>query len=441
MELRTEHPLDIDLMEYALGSCDDSRAAYISDHLNSCVLCRIRLARIRRSGLQPVAVPPEVAPREVSPTLLATLNSARRPDSITPGQVWLAGSVQRILIWVRAVLDSAVSVYAMTLDIEAADDTTLIIDEFEAIGHPVAIMSSVVGTVPNQQLSVYLGDLNVQTDLERLSGSASPDLAGGFTTGAPITSQADERIEFRQFLADELASLDPIEDDDEELNSLSGVDAILDNLHTELQPLRGDLLSVHPAESFVHLLTTPLGCMPVARVEEFGCSAIVMASDDASAWPPDDATVARAAEFLAEAHADAFAIASVDLPFDAVLFDKRELHDAYEPPRADSVYGPRINREPEPLAKALLGFFEQSAFRSDESPKASAPVVAFDLPPLFRKHAIDAMESLRKQGAQLTKREALRALSSDDATAIADALESLATPEDLIARVDAIAGQ
>ena len=441
MELRTDHPLDIDLMGYALGSSDDSRAADISDHLDVCLLCRIRLARIRRSGLQPEAALPGVAPREVSPTILSTLSSARRPGSITPGQVWLAGSVQRMLVWVRAALDSAVNVYAMTLDIEAADDTTLIIDEFEAIGHPVAIMCSVVGTVPNEQLSVYLGDLNVQADLERISASASSDLAVGLTTGAPITSQADERIEFRQILADELASLDPIEEDDDELDSPSGIDAILDNLHTGLRPLRGDLLSVHPPESFVHLLTTPLGCTPVARVEELGCSAIVMASEDASAWPPDDGTVAHAADFLAAAHADALALTSFDHPFDAVLFDKRDLHDAYEPPRANVVCGPRIDRESEPLTKALLGFFEQSAFASDTSPGSSPPVVAFDLAPLLRKHAVNAMDTLRTQGAQLTKREALRALSSDDATAIANALVSSEGAEDLIAQVDAIAGQ
>ena len=73
-------------------------------------------------------------------------------------------------------------------------------------------MTSVVGTVPKERLAVCLGELDVRRELEHITGSASPGLAPAFATGVPITSRSDERIESRQFLADELASLDPIED-------------------------------------------------------------------------------------------------------------------------------------------------------------------------------------------------------------------------------------
>lgn len=356
MELRTDHPLDIDLMEYALGSSAGSRAADILDHLDTCLLCRIRLARIRRSDIRPASASLEAAPHEVSQAILATLNSAQRPDSMAPGQVWLAGGTRRVLVWTRAVLDNAVGVYAMTLDVEAADDTTLIIDEFEALGYPVAIMSSVVGTVPNEQLNVYLGDLNVQSELERISDSATPAHTAGFTTGTPITSQADERLELRQILADELASLDPIEDDDDHLDSPFEADAIMEVLRDELGPLRGTSLLIHPPESFAHLLATSLGCQPVARVEEFGYSAIVMAVEDVSAWPSDEDTVRHAGKLLAAVHADAMAVTSFDFPFDAIVIDKRDLHHAYEPPHAELMRGPRIVHETQPLPKALLNF-------------------------------------------------------------------------------------
>ena len=441
MESRTDHPLDIDLLEYARDSSAGPQVAEVFDHLGACLLCRIRLARIRRNNIQPAAAPLEIAHPKISPRILAAVESAQYPDSISPGQVWLAGGDRRILVWVRAVLDTAVSAYAMTLDIEAADDTTLIVDEFEAIGQPVAIMSSVVGTVPNEQLSVYLGDLNIQSELERISGSASSRHASGLTTGASITSQADERIVFRQILADELASLDPIEDDADEFDPLSATASVLNTLHSELRPLRGESFRIHPPQSFAHLLTTPLGCIPVARVEELGCSAIVMAIEDASAWPPGMDTVAHAAKFLSSAAADALAVASFRIPFDAAVFEKRDLHYAFEPPRAGSMLEPRITRETRPLTKALLDYFEQSAFAVVESPMPSPPVGEFQLAQLLGEHAADAIEQLRTQGAQLTKREALRALSRADATAIAEALESSATPEELIALLDAIAGQ
>lgn len=214
MEHRTDHPLDIDLLECAVDPAADPQPARVSDHLSSCLLCRIRLARIRRADIQPATAPAEVLHSEVSQRVLALLAAERAPDSVAPGQVWLAGGARRMPLWVRAVLDNAVSVYAVTLDIEAADDTELIVDEFEAIGHPVAIISSVVGTVPKERLAICLGELDVRRELEHIAGASSSGLTAGFTTGVPITSRTDERVEFRRFLAGDLASLDPYEDDD-----------------------------------------------------------------------------------------------------------------------------------------------------------------------------------------------------------------------------------
>ena len=214
MEHRTDHPLDIDLLECAVGPAADPQPARVSDHLSACLLCRIRLARIRRADIQPATAPAEVVHSEVSQRVLAVLTAERAPDSVAPGQVWLTGGARRMPLWVRAVLDNAVTVYAVTLDVEAADDTELIVDEFEAIGCPVAIMASVVGTVPKERLAIYLGDLDVRRELEHIAGASSSGLTAGFTTGVPITSRTDERIEFRQFLADELAAMDSIKDGD-----------------------------------------------------------------------------------------------------------------------------------------------------------------------------------------------------------------------------------
>lgn len=214
MELLTEHPLDIDLLEHHSSSADGKAELGVADHLEACLLCRIRIARIRWHNIEPADAPMWGALPEVSQKVLAAVNSDHRPDSISPGQVWLADSDRRVLVWVRTALDTAVIAHAMALDVEAADETTLIVDELEAIGYPVAIWASVVGTVPNEQLTIYLGDLDIQPELERIAGPASSSHAAGLTTGAPITTETDERIVFRQMLADELAALDPVEDDD-----------------------------------------------------------------------------------------------------------------------------------------------------------------------------------------------------------------------------------
>ena len=135
MDTRIDHPLDIDLLEYAISALPGLRSASASDHLGACLLCRIRLARIRRADIQPTAAPNAVAHPEVSQRVLAALTAGQHPSSIAPGQVWLAGDARRSLVWVRGVLENAVSVYAATLDIDAADDTTLVVDELEAIGY------------------------------------------------------------------------------------------------------------------------------------------------------------------------------------------------------------------------------------------------------------------------------------------------------------------
>ena len=442
MEARIDHPPDSDLQEYTRDASAGPQAAEILGHLRACLLCRIRIARIRRNDLARAASPLEIAHPNTWPKILAAINSAQHPNSFSPGQVWLAGSDPRMLVWIRAVLAKAVSVYAVTLDIDAADEKSLIVDEFEAIGHPVTIMSSVIGTVPIEQLSGYLGDLDIQPELERISGSASTGQDHGLRTGSPITSQADERIVLRQILADELASLDPIEDDDdddEDFDPISAAAAIMDTLVNELPSLRGNSLRIHRPQSFAHLLTMPMGCLPVACVEEFGCTAIVMAAEDPSTWPSAMNSVAHAAKFLSAVSADALAIANSKFPFDAAVFEKQDLHYAYEPPHADTMLEPRVARETQPLIKALVNLLDQSAFAVAESPMPSPAGTGFELAPPMREHAADAIERLSTTGAQLTKREALRALSRADAAAIAEALASSTTSEELIALLDAIA--
>ena len=215
MNTRIDHLIDIDLTEYAFGGLGISQTADISDHLDMCLLCRIRLARIRRAGIQHAVVLSEVAYPEVSERVLALLTAERAPDSIAPGQVWLAGDARRMPVWIRAVLDNAVSVYAVTLDIEAADDTELIVDEFEAIGHRLPSSPQWWGLwrrrgSPSTSATWMFG-VNSSTSPARHRLVSLP----GSRPVHPSRAEADERIEFRQVLADELASLDPIEDSDE----------------------------------------------------------------------------------------------------------------------------------------------------------------------------------------------------------------------------------
>ena len=203
-----QHPLDIDLLDHCLAAVDCVLPYGIEAHLPMCLLCRIRLNRIRRSNPRPADPPAGVACEVVAPGIAAALAAGSASQAVAAGQVWLAGEGDRVLVWIRSVCGSAVTVHPVTFDIAAIDDTGLIFDDFAEIGHPVAIVVSVVGTIQVASLAACLGDL--PDLLGWVAGAVASDVPSGLATGAPISGPTDERIEFRQILADEIASLDPL---------------------------------------------------------------------------------------------------------------------------------------------------------------------------------------------------------------------------------------
>ena len=141
------------------------------------------------------------------------------PDPYAPapntGQVWLAGHPQRVLIWIRSATVHALTVHPVTIDVAFADDTALIVASCPTINEPAAIFTSVVATVPPGALVAYLGDLLVDENINSLAKSNLTGAVTDLPTGQPIISFADERLEFRQLLADEVVALDPVDDDED----------------------------------------------------------------------------------------------------------------------------------------------------------------------------------------------------------------------------------
>ncbi|MDE2822958.1 MAG: hypothetical protein OXK79_05580, partial [Chloroflexota bacterium] len=213
MYAKDSHPLDVELFDHVVEALDDRANAELVEHLDECLLCRVRIARIRRQNPSQGSFAAAHAAVDVSPVVQAVLSSGARPDRVEEGQVWLAGEARRTLIWIRAVRDSGVICHPATIDVEAADDSTLIVEEFAPLGYPLAVVTSIVGTVPTDRLTTFVGALDIAEDVNRLRDAA---LTGarpepGLRTGPPMTGRADERLEFRQLLADDLAALDPAE--------------------------------------------------------------------------------------------------------------------------------------------------------------------------------------------------------------------------------------
>jgi len=205
--------LDDELLEYALGESDPASAAAAEAHLADCLLCRIGLNRIKIDDprLEPPAF--AVSHPPVSEEALKLL-AAHPPARIESDQVWYArGEHAQVMVWVShdPIGFDGVMAHAVTANIDAVDDSALIVD-LPKIG-PVAVFSSIIGLVPKSKLVAHLGDLDIASDLDRLYNGDRSDLE----TGRPVTDPNDERIEFGMFLADQLADLDPIiEPPDEE---------------------------------------------------------------------------------------------------------------------------------------------------------------------------------------------------------------------------------
>ncbi len=451
MASNANHPLDIELFDHVVGDSDPALAQEIDGHLETCIPCRVRIGRIRQSNPTPVSRVPY--PRDLpqpSPLALRALKDLERPDTPEPGQVWLAGSSRRVLLWVRAVRETRVVAHPMTLDVPAVDDSALIVDDLEALGQPAAIVTSLVGTARIDQFVAYLGELNVFEEVEALRDAAvtGVPIAGHVTTGTPIESPADERLEFRQLLADDLALLDVPEDEDDEREvAIPAVGAGQEDPSVRgiLELLQADVVERRGGSCLLALVTNPsltvfaesVGCIPVAHVRELDCSVLVVTGLERVAWALDSEHDTTRLMWYADA--SALAVAEPSEPFDTCVFEARDLHSAFELPDATRHADPRVGYPAKPVAKAIYDFFENSAFPVQPPAAFSARPERAHLTNFLSSQANTAISALRGTRAQLSKNVALKALTDEDASMIAAAVEASDSADSLVAEIDRIA--
>jgi hypothetical protein len=447
MEPRRGHPLDIDLLGVALGDADAELATEVADHLDTCLLCRVRMARLRRSDAVPSAPPSGVDHPSVSPAALAVLDDAVRPDALAAGQVWLAGSSRRLLVWVRAVRADRVVAHPVTMDVDGVDDTALLVDDLPALGGPAAVVTSIVGTVPVRTLVSYVGDLVVGEEVERLRAAAAAGTAElDLPTGRPITGPTDERLELRQLIADDLAALDAVEEDDEDGGTGDdGADALQVAARHMYEALRADFLARRgrgcevrkPAGDLaLGSFAESTGCVLVARITELTSSVLLVTGEGRLDWAvenPHDAS-----KLLRLAGAGTLAVAEPVDPFTTCLFEERHLHPALELPRAVVPVGPRPGWGPKPMVKALFDYLEDGVFAVEPVGGLSPPSSERNLLPYLRSNARQSVDGLRKGRAQLTKNTALKSLKKADADALAKALNAAASLDDLLDLIERI---
>lgn len=467
MEQRAAHPLDLDLLGYALGDIDAAFAAELDQHLGQCLLCRVHLNRIRRGGLDlgPDSMPTLTYP-EIAPTILAVVDGQHRPATFRPGQLWLAGSSHRMLVWVEAVNETAgmATVLAATLDVDAADHTSLVVD-VPLLGREVAIFASLPGWIPLNRFAAFVDDVDVIDEIVQLQESIEQpiefsDCDAGVAAatqprrrkkpfaqlrvGSRISGGSDERLEFRQMLADQLAELDPENNDDgddgDPPSDVSQFDSIVAHMRNELAKdvpsRRYGLCEVKHIDDFLTAsYLSALSVRPVATVHELDCVMLVVASQslhNGLGFDPEDAY-----KLLLDSGASVLAVAEPTRPYLTRMFVRPVLRPAFELPRATERHDPRPLWESRPLIQAVFDYLQGDVFPIESEP---APLTRSrqDLAEFLGAQSRTAIDELKQIRAQKGKNRALKALGVEDAAALKDAIATSPNLDALLLRIEEI---
>ena len=190
----------------------------VAGHLTECIECRIRAARLARDA--GVAVPSEsslsrilAADSRLAPALIATAGSGGEPSTPSPGELWRVGEDDVLLVWVRKVFDGSVDVMPVVLDVDLADDQTLLLPANSSrLGLDLGVITSVRGHVHVDAFLSRIDDLGdnaLGQVAELMAATSEGRQAHGMPVGAPVYDPDDQRLEYQQALADLLADLGP----------------------------------------------------------------------------------------------------------------------------------------------------------------------------------------------------------------------------------------
>ncbi len=203
------HPLDTDLFDLVEGALDAPTARIVEEHLTRCVLCRIKRQRL-------LAAPPIdfTDLRDVDAPSFGAIETVDAPlDEVRAGDLWLTAGDESTMVLIRKVLDPDLGVVTVPVifDVEVADSGTLVLDASTSpLGVPIAIYDGMLSSLPTRMLQSRVVPLR-PVDLLQL-GAGDP----GVTRGSDMEGLGDPRHEVRQYIADRLTQLAPLDDDDDE---------------------------------------------------------------------------------------------------------------------------------------------------------------------------------------------------------------------------------
>ena len=404
------HPTESALLSFGQSQPGAAGAADVRAHLERCLACSIWAARARRARVtaadDSVAARLTAAGQAVPEALHLALAAPAGAAVPAAGDVWRAGGPdEALLVWVRGLSGDSAVVIPVTLDVELADEYTLIIPASESpLGLDLALFATVEARADKGAFLQRIGELPVGAQVTgllaaRADGRPAPP---GLLTGAPSGGPSDLRPEYRRLLSDLLTGLAagdvpaaalPGHGDDQVAvdglaNALCGLTWRRPGV--EISPLEAARVAAgHAHELVVNALVRDLDAAVLVTVLTGADPAGVLGAPD----------IARACGVLLMTFQDAddVAVAIPDEDWTAVVVTPEFANHAVEAP-SGRVCGPRIAAQPLPLADALLRHLDSRVTRWEEADRLQFDRDAVDVAALAAAVAEAAVERARAQG-------------------------------------------
>jgi hypothetical protein len=425
----------------------------VQQHLAACVACRVRAARLwhELAPGEPAhdAVARILEASSPGPAILASFSAERDAGPARPGDIWRIGRNEPILGWVRQVFSDAIDIIPVVLDIELADQESVFLSpDSTPLGIPLALLTGIRGHVGPRALLQRIGYVHAFSAVREVMAAARDGrMPDGVTVGPPIESDDDQRIEYRQVIADLLADLGPDTWTDDgppgpELTELLSAELSFLNSGAQVLPMS---LHQEPVSAAISLF-------PCARVTYLDTSLVVAAVvggglDEVLTFQP---ALADACLNVARLEPDAAAIAitsktrgrlGIDWP--AVVLRVADLRTAYETPTG-RVMAPRIAREPLPIVDAVVKYLDSQAPAWEVTEPVTTRIDGIDIAGLAGRSAADAVADVRSQYRRArtpAKKSAGVRLPGDLAARLAEGIEAILAGEQVDRVLDHLTDQ
>jgi hypothetical protein len=433
------HPTESALLSFARGELKSPGAAGVAAHLDSCLACRVWEERLRHARVAeadgPVAARLTAAAPAIPEELRQALAVPAGASVPAAGEIWRAGADEALLVWVRLISGQSATVIPVTLDLEQADEYTLIVPAGESpLGLDLAVMTAVEGHVDlraflQRVAALPVGDQVTRLLLARRDSRPPP----GLLTGPPAGRDDDQRLEYRQLLAGLLAGLSPgaLADAGPPGSRDSGVDAgrLADTLNgltwhrpgLEISLLDGGQVAAGPAHE---LLVTAV----VRDLDAAILVAVLTGPEPGRVLSAPELARACGGLLMTYQDADDVAVAIPDEDWTAVVITPEFASRAVEAP-SGRLSEPRVAFQPMPLAYALLKHLDSRVTRWEQAGRLRFDRDAVDLAALaaaVSRAAVDRAIGEGRRARTPAKKAAYTALDDHAVEGIRALIESVA---------------